>query len=301
MNIVFMGTPDYADTILKRLIEEDGVDITSVYTQPDKPVGRKKVMTPPPVKVTANEAGISCYQPVTLKDREIADAIKRENPDFIVVAAYGQILPKSILDIAPCINLHASLLPKYRGASPIQQALLNGDKITGVTAMLMEEGLDSGPMLAWNVTKIEKNDRKNILFNRLADMAADLTIETLKNFSKISPLKQSLADVSYCKKIRKSDGLVTFDLSSEEIYNRFRAYEGWPGIYLESGLKLLDISIVDDEGKVGEIVRVDDDGIVVACGSGAVKIYKLQPPSKKGMDALSYIRGKRLGVEDILI
>ncbi len=301
MNIVFMGTPDYANTIFKRLIKEDGINVTSVYTQPDKPVGRKKVMTPPPVKVTANEEGINCFQPITLKEKEIVDRIKNENPDFIIVAAYGQILPKSILDIAPCINLHASLLPKYRGASPIQQALLNGDKITGVTAMLMEEGLDSGPILSWNVTKIETNDRKVTLFNRLADMAADLTTLTLKNFSKISPLKQSSADANYCKKIRKSDGLVTFEFSSERIYNTFRAYEGWPGIYLESGLKLLDISLVDDEGKAGTIVRIDDDGVVVACITGAIKIHMVQPPSKKGMDSLSYIRGKRLGVEDIFI
>ena len=301
MNIVFMGTPDYADVIFKRLIKEDGVNVASVYTQPDKPVGRKKVMTPPPVKVTANEAGIICYQPIALKEKEIADRIKNENPDFIIVAAYGQILPKSILDIAPCINLHASLLPKYRGASPIQQALLNGDKITGVTAMLMEEGLDSGPMLSWNVTKIDISDRKNDLFNRLADMAAELTIETLKNFSKISPLKQSSADASYCKKIRKSDGLVTFDFSAERIYNTFRAYEGWPGIYLESGLKLLEISLANNEGRAGSIVGIDDDGVVIACETGAVKVYKVQPPSKKAMDSLSYIRGKRLGVEDIFI
>ena len=301
MNIVFMGTPDYADVIFKRLIKEDGINVTSVYTQPDKPVGRKKVMTPPPVKVTANEAGIICHQPSTLKAKEIADAIKSEKPDFIVVAAYGQILPKSILDIAPCINLHASLLPKYRGASPIQQALLNGDKITGVTAMLMEEGLDSGPMLSWSVTKIDISDRKNDLFNHLADMAADLTIETLKNFSEILPLKQSSADVSYCKKIRKSDGLVMFNLSANSLYNRFRAYEGWPGIHLESGLKLLDISLAYDEGRVGTIIKIDDDGVVVACETGAIKIHKVQPPSKKGMDSLSYIRGKRLSVEDLFI
>jgi len=301
MNIVFMGTPDYADRILKRLIKEDNINVISVYTQPDKPVGRKKVMTPPPVKVTAEEEGISCYQPTTLKDKAIVDQIKNENPDFIIVAAYGQLLPKSILDIATCINLHASLLPEYRGASPIQQALLKGDKITGVTAMLMEEGLDSGPILSWNVTKIDITDRKNDLFNRLADMAADLTVDTLKRFGEISPLKQSPVDANYCKKIRKSDGLVTFSMPAEVIYNTFRAYEGWPGIYLESGLKLLEISIVDGEGKVGTIIRIDDDGVVVACGIGALKIHMVQPPSKKGMDSLSYIRGKRLGVEDLFI
>ena len=301
MNIVFMGTPDYADIILKRLIKEDGINVISVYTQPDKPVGRKKVITPPPVKVTASEAKIVYYQPITLKAKKITDVIKSEKPDFIVVAAYGQMLPKLILDIAPCINLHASLLPKYRGASPIQQALLNGDKITGITAMLMEEELDSGPILGWSVAKIALNDRKTILFDRLSKLAADLTIYTLKNFSKMSPIKQSKADVSYCKKIRKSDGLITFDSPAKEVYNRFRAYEGWPGVYLKSGLKLLDISLVDIEGKAGSIIRIDDDGIVVGCRLGAIKIHRLRPQSKKDMDSLSYIRGKRLGIEDILI
>jgi len=295
-----MGTPDYADTILKRLIKESEISITSVYTQPDRPVGRKKVMTPPPVKVTANRSGINCYQPVTLQKKDVAETIKSKKPDFIVVAAYGQILPKSILDIAPCINLHASLLPKYRGASPIQQALLNGDKTTGITAMLMEEGLDSGPILSWSVTKIDIDDRKNDLFNKLAYMAAELTVETLKNFSKISPLKQLDTDVSYCKKIKKSDGLIAFEDSAKSIYNKFRAYEKWPGIYLESGLKLIDISLTDHEGKAGTIVKIDD-GIVVACKIGAIKINRVQPPSKKEMDSLSYIRGKRLGIEDIFI
>ena len=301
MNIIFMGTPNYADVILKRLIEENGVNVTSVYTQPDKPVGRKKVMTSPPVKITAQKAGISCHQPITLKEKEIFDKIKSENPDFIIVAAYGQILPKSILNIAPCINLHASILPKYRGASPIQQALLNGDKITGVTAMLMEEELDSGPILSWNVTKIDIDDRKSDLFDRLAKLAADLTIQTLKNFNQILPLKQSNVDVSYCKKIRKGDGLITFKLSSKELYNRFRAYEGWPGVYLKNGLKILDISLVDENGKAGTIVKIEDDGIIVACSLGAIKIHKVQPPSKRAMDVLSYIRGKRLSVEDIFI
>jgi len=301
MKIIFMGTPDYADTILKRLLEEADVTITSVYTQPDKPVGRKKVMTPPPVKVTAEDAGIPCYQPTTLKDEGVVEQIQKEAPDYIIVAAYGQLLPKAILDIAPCINLHASLLPKYRGASPIQQALLNGDHITGVTAMLMEEGLDSGPLLAWNVTPIALNDRKNDLFERLAKMAADLTVDVLKNFTHLRPLPQCAADASYCKKISKRDGLVSFDLPAEMIYHRFRAYEGWPGIYLESGLKLLDITLAEGEGEVGKIIAIDDEGLIVACQKGALKIKMVQPPSKKGMDALSYIRGKRLGVEDLFV
>ena len=301
MNIVFMGTPDYADVILKRLLQEDGMHVSSVYTQPDKPVGRKKVMTPPPVKVTAKAAGIVCHQPHMLKDVAVRERLEKEKPDFIIVAAYGQLLPKSILDIAPCINLHASLLPKYRGASPVQQALLNGDEVTGVTAMLMEEELDSGPILAWNVMPIGLNDRKNDLFVRLAAMAADLTIDTLKNFAEILPLPQCAADASYCKKIVRRDGLIAFELPAETIYNRFRAYEGWPGICLENGLKLLDLSLAEGEGDAGKIMRIDDEGVVVACGNGALKIKAVQAPSKKGMDARSYIRGRRLKLDDLFV
>ncbi len=296
-----MGTPEYADTILKRLVQEERIDIAAVYTQPDRPVGRKRVLTPPPVKMTAQKNRIPLFQPQSLKEEGTVERIVELSPDFIVVAAYGQMLPKEILQIAPCINLHASLLPEYRGASPIQQSLLNGDSKTGVTAMLMEEGLDSGPILAWSVTKIGLGERKNGLFVKLAQMAAELTVETLKNFSAITPLPQCDADATYCKKIRKEDGLISFDLPAPEIYNRFRAFEGWPGIYLESGLKLIDIQLRDEEGSPGRIVNIDEDGVVVACGSGALKILRVQPPSKKSMDALSYIRGKRVDVEDLFL
>lgn len=145
--IVYMGTPRYAEAILETLIAADDMEVVLVLTQPDRPVGRKKVMTPPPVKTAAEAGGIPVLQPNRLRDEGIEECIRKTEPDFIVVAAFGQILPKSILDIAPCINLHASLLPQYRGASPVQQSLLNGDSITGVTSMLMEEGLDTGPML----------------------------------------------------------------------------------------------------------------------------------------------------------
>ncbi len=301
MTVVFMGTPEYANTILKEMLQTEGLEVVSVYTQPDRPVGRKKVLTPPPVKVTALSHGIEVHQPLSLKEEAVADRIGSLSPDFIVVAAYGQLLPKAILDIAPCINLHASLLPKYRGASPIQQALLNGEKVTGVTAMLMEEGLDSGPILAWSVVPIGLDVRKNDLFETMARRAARLTVETLENFSNLSPLPQCDADASYCRKITRADGLVTFDLAAEELYNRFRAYEGWPGVYLSSGLKLLDLSLAAGEGEAGKILRIEEEGVVVACADGALMIRRVQPPSKKGMDALSYIRGKRLGIDDLFV
>ncbi len=299
--IVFMGTPEYADKILKRLLREGDMEVAAVYTQPDKPVGRKRVMTPPPVKVTAEAAGIPVYQPRSLREEGIAGEISGYAPDFIVVAAYGQILPRAVLDVAPCINLHASLLPKYRGASPIQEALLHGDKITGVTAMLMEEGLDSGPILAWRVRQILPTMRKNELFDLLGDDAAALTPEVLRDFSSIRPLPQCDADATFCRKISRADGLVSFDMPAEALYDRFRAYEGWPGIYLESGLKLIDLLPDTGEGEPGRILSIDDEGVTVACREGAVRILTVQPPSKKAMDAVSYIRGKRYKVADLLL
>ncbi|WP_300364437.1 methionyl-tRNA formyltransferase [Hydrogenimonas sp.] len=299
--IVFMGTPEYADVILKRLMVEADFEVAAVYTQPDKPVGRKKVMTPPPVKVTAEEAEVPVHQPLSLKEEGVAEEIASYAPDFIVVAAYGQILPRTILDIAPCINLHASLLPKYRGASPIQEALLHGDKITGVTAMLMEEGLDSGPVLAWRVIPVSLHERKSDLFDRLAEEAAALTPTVLRAFGTIRPLPQCDADATYCRKITRQDGLVSFEMNAMTLYNRFRAYEGWPGIYLESGLKLLDIEPDTGEGDPGKIVSIEEDGVTIACGDGAVRIKTVQPPSKKAMDIHSYLRGKRLKIADLLV
>jgi methionyl-tRNA formyltransferase len=296
-----MGTPDYADRILGRLLAEEDMEVAAVYTQPDKPVGRKKVMTPPPVKVTAEEAGIPVRQPPSLREEGVAEEIAGYAPDFIVVAAYGQLLPRAVLGIAPCINLHASLLPKYRGASPIQEALLHGDGITGVTAMRMEEGLDSGPILAWRVREIFPTMRKNELFGLLGDDAADLTPKVLRDFTSIRPLPQCDADATYCRKIGRADGLVTFGMPAEAIYNRFRAYEGWPGIYLESGLKLIEIAPGVGAGRPGEILDIDGEGVTVACGEGAVVVQRVQPPSKKAMDALSYIRGKRYGVADLFL
>jgi methionyl-tRNA formyltransferase len=167
--------------------------------------------------------------------------------------------------------------------------------------MRMEEGLDSGPMLAWTVRPITPLMRKNELFEKLSEDAADLTPRILRDFKKLRPLPQCDADATYCRKITRADGLISFDLPAGEIYNRFRAYEGWPGIYLESGLKLLEIEPAEGSGRPGEILAVDDEGVTVACGEGALRITKLQPPSKKAMDAPSYIRGKRLQVADLLV
>jgi len=245
---------------------------------------------------------IPILQPQSLKDKSVIERIASFKPDFIVVAAYGKILPKEILDLAPCINLHASLLPRYRGASPIQQALLEGERYSGVTAMLMDEGLDTGDILAYEVVGIEEDDNAITLFEKLAKVAGDLTPMVLERFSSIKPLAQHDVDATYCKKIRKSDGLVDFD-DAVKIYNKYRAFILWPGIYLESGLKLKQIELYEREraGVPGRIRGIEAEGVLVECEKGSLLVKRVQPPSKKEMDALSYIRGKRLEVGDTLL
>ena len=295
--IVYMGTPHYAREILSTLINADDMEVSLVITQPDRPVGRKKVLTPPSVKVLAEEHGIEVLQPNRLRDEGAEEAIKDVNPDFIIVAAFGQILPKSILDIAPCINLHASLLPQYRGASPVQQSLLNGDEKSGVTSMLMEEGLDTGDMLEKVEFVIPEEMRLHALMQQLTDDACDLTLSSIRNFENITPQKQDENEVTLCKKIKKADGEVDFE-EAKRIYNKYRAFEGWPGIFAENGTKLDGLSLVDVESnnKAYEIIGFEDDAVVVGCKIGALKIETLQPASKKAMTAKAYCVGRGLKI-----
>ncbi|RXJ69767.1 methionyl-tRNA formyltransferase [Halarcobacter ebronensis] len=301
--VLFMGTPDYATEIFKELLNSK-YDVVGLFTQPDKPVGRKQLITPPHIKQYCLDENIDIpiFQPEKLRgNSEVFEQIKSLNPDFIVVAAYGQILPKQILDIAPCINLHASLLPKYRGASPIQESLLNDDEYTGVTAMLMEEGLDSGDILALQYLKITPIMEVKEAFDTLSLIAAKLTITTLDNFEKIEPKKQNEAEVSFCKKIKKEDGLVDFS-NAKKLFLKYKAYSFWPGIFLESELKIKDIKLLDNTSfnKEGEILALEENHIVVGCKKGKVSIGTIQAPSKKAVNAVDYIRGKRLNLGDIL-
>lgn len=302
IDVIFMGTPEYAQKILERLIDESNINVVAAYTQPDKPVGRKKVMTPPLVKVLAEEKAIPVYQPTKLRDEEVVSELLKIKCDYIVVAAYGQILPLRILEHAPCINLHASILPQYRGASPIQQTLLNDDKETGVTAMLMEEGLDTGDILKIEKMSVPKDMMVETLFNRLTNIATDLTVDVLESFDFYIPEKQDETKATHCKKISKKDGLVSFD-NAYEIYNKYRAFTPWPGIYLESGMKLKKIDLVEKctLGEAGKIIEIGNDFIIISCTKGTLKIYNVQPQSKKEMSVISYINGKRLTLEDTLL
>ncbi|MCV3444705.1 methionyl-tRNA formyltransferase [Campylobacter lari] len=300
-NIIFMGTPSYATCILKELIKE-GFNIQALFTQSDKPVGRKQILTPSDTKkfVLENNLNIEIFTPKSLKDENIINEIKILKPDFIVVAAYGKILPKEILDIAPCINLHASLLPKYRGASPIQSAILNGDKISGVCTMLMEEGLDSGAILESTECDIEGKNSAEV-FIMFSNLAAKLTISTLLNFEKIIPKKQDESLVTHCKKIKKEDGLITLDNASE-IYQKFLAFYPWPGIFFENGMKFLDIELIDSEKtqKSGVILQLEKESFLLSCKKGILRIKTLQESGKKALDAKTYLNGKRLKLGDSL-
>jgi len=300
--IVYMGTPHYAREILESLIQSDDMEVSLVLTQPDRPVGRKKVLTPPPVKVLAEEHGIEVLQPNRLSDEGMFEAIQDVNPDYIIVAAFGQILPRNILDIAPCINLHASILPQYRGASPVQQSLLNGDEKSGVTSMLMEEGLDTGDILDIVEFVIPEDMRLHALMQQLTEDACELTLSTVRNFKSIVAQKQNESEATLCKKIKKSDGEIDFD-DALSIYNKYRAFEGWPGIFTSNGTKFDGIVLIDREckNKAYSILGFEKESVLMGCTKGRLKIDTFQPVSKKAMSAKAYCVGRGLKVGDSIL
>ncbi|MCG3701466.1 methionyl-tRNA formyltransferase [Aliarcobacter butzleri] len=298
-----MGTPSYATEIFKKLLSSN-YEVIGLFTQPDKPVGRKQVLTPPDIKQFCidNSINIPIFQPERLRDNLAAYLVIKElKPDFIIVAAYGQILPKEILKLAPCINLHASLLPKYRGASPIQESLLNDDNFTGVTSMFMEEGLDSGDILALQYLKITPTMEVSEAFSKLSLIAAELTITTLDNFDRLNPIKQNESEVSFCKKIKKENGLVDFS-DAKNLFLKYKAYSFWPGIFLESELKLKDVELLEEtsQNQAGKILDICKDYIIVGCKKGSLKIKTLQAPSKKAINSVDFVRGQRVEIGDIL-
>jgi methionyl-tRNA formyltransferase len=300
--IIFMGTPDYAASILEALIAADDIEIVSVYTQPDKPVGRKAVLTPPIVKVVAEKSNIPVIQPVRLRDESVVNEVLATPCDMIIVAAYGQILPKAILEHAPCVNLHASILPHYRGASPIQQSLLNNDLESGVTAMWMDEGLDTGAVIKIETLPIGADEMVSSLYERLTDTAVNLTLDVIRNWDRCSAVAQNNSVATSCTKITKSDGLIDFS-DARSIYNRYRAFTPWPGIYLDSGLKIKEMCLEEAEscGSAGTIIRIDKENIVVQCAKGSLRIMRVQAPSKQETLVVDYLNGKRIGCGNSLV
>lgn len=299
--IIFMGTPSYAERILDELIACK-FSIVGVFTNEDKPFGRKGVLKQSEVKHLAQSKipQTPIFTPKSLKTSEVLAQIQGLKADFIVVAAYGKLLPKEILNCAPCINLHASLLPKYRGASPIQQAILNGDETSGVCVMLMNERLDGGAILKSASLNI-KNKRADEVFLKMSELAARLCVETLNEFKTLKALPQDESKATFCTKIKKEDGLVNLD-NAKELYHKFLAFYPWPSVFLSNGLKFIDIELVDNAAheRDGEILSVEKEGFLLACKTGTLKVKALQESGKNKVSAKDYINGKRLKSGDSL-
>ena len=304
--IVFMGTPAFSAPILKMLVEE-GHTILSVVTQPDRPVGRKKILTPTPVKEQALELGLPVYQPEKLKDPEQAQKILDLKPDLIVTAAFGQILPTAILE-APtlgAINVHASLLPEYRGGAPIHQAIIDGKKETGVTIMYMVDRLDAGDIISQTTVPIEEADHTGSMFEKLSTAGMGLLKETLPSIIDGSNprIPQDEERVTFARNISRDQERIDWSKSAREIYNQVRGLHPWPvafTTYDGANVKLWWTEIADSQknGAPGEILELAKDAIIIQTGDGALAIKELQPAGKKRMTAEDYLRGPKLQAGD---
>ena len=297
--VIFMGTPDFAVPCLARLVEIS--DVVAVVTQPDRPKGRGQKLLPPPVKVFAQEHGIAVYQPVRVKATDFVDVLRGLAPDLIVVVAFGQILSKEILSLPPlgCINVHASLLPRYRGAAPMQWAIMRGEKATGVTTMFMDEGLDTGDMLMRETLPITQAMTAAELHDAMMKLGADVLEKTLFSLSegtlKRTPQDDALS--TYAPLLDKEVGRIDWKKSAQEIHDLVRGLNSWPGAYtmLEGQkFKIWRTRLAEGTAEPGEIVSVTKQGLLVGTGEGMLEILELQAPSKKKMAAGDYVRGHGL-------
>jgi len=309
LKVVFMGTPDFAVPTLRALARDQRFAVTLVVSQPDKPKGRGRKLAPTPVKSTALEHGIPVIQPAKARAPEPVERIAAESPHYIVVVAYGQILPLSILEIPSFlpVNLHASLLPRWRGAAPIHRALLAGDRVTGVCSMLMEEGLDTGDTLMCQSAEITDRDTAGDLHDRLALMGADLMTQTLTDYTdgKILPRKQDSIQATYAPKLAREEFVIDWTASAEEVSRKIRGLAPFPGaVTLHAGVSIkplfCHLSTTGAGGGAGEILGVSGEGITVACGRGAVVITLLKPEGKGVMAARAYTLGHEVKAGDTL-
>lgn len=301
MRIVFMGTPDFAVPSLQALIDA-GHDVCAVYTQPDKPQGRKQILTAPPVKTLALEHDIPVFQPNTLKNEDEQARLRELAPEVIIVVAYGKLLPKAVLDIPPhgCINVHGSLLPRWRGAAPIQWAVIAGDEMAGVTTMQMAEGLDTGDMLLTYETKVGEKETAGELFDRLAQSGAELLTQTLVKLDEITPRPQDDAQSCYAHMLDKQMAVIDWSKSAHEIDCLIRGLNPWPiALTTLSGerLKVFAAEKAAGNGEPGTVLEVDPKkGLTVACGEGALKLTEIQLVGGKRMKATDFLRGHAIEV-----
>ena len=300
LRLVFMGTPAFACPTLQRLIER-GEDILAVVTQPDRPKGRGQQLAPPPVKVLAERHGIPVMQPAKVRAPEFIELMKELAPDLIVVIAFGQILPKTLLEIPRhgCINVHASLLPRYRGAAPINWCIINGETETGVTTMQMDVGLDTGDMLLKKSTPIDPEEDSSSLHDRLAAIGAEALAETLDLLlaGGLVPAKQDDALSCYAAMLKKEDGLIDWGKGAQAIKNLVRGVTPWPGAFTHlhgKTLKVYRVGVANGSGAPGTVLRADRNGLEVACGSGSVVLEELQLEGRKRLAATEFLAGYKI-------
>jgi len=303
MKIMFMGTPDIAVPCLEELSKK--YEVLCVVTQPDKPKNRGHKMAMPPVKEKALELGIEVLQPEKLKDMAFMPMLEKYQPDLIVVIAYGKILPKYVLDYPKygCINVHASLLPKYRGAAPIQWSVVNGEKVTGVTTMIMEEGLDTGDMLLSEEIEITPTMTGGELHDKMAMICPGLLIKTIENIDNIKPQKQDDALSCYAPMIDKTTTVIDWNKTKAEIVNLVRGMNPFPVARTTVNNKLLKVYVAepsDKKGEIGTVLSVEN-GIVIGCKDGSVRLTEVQPEGKRRMKAEDYLLGNKINVGEKLV
>ena len=307
MNIVFMGTPEFALPTLEKIYNSSH-SILSVITQPDRPKGRGQKQVDSPIKKFALENNLPLLQPVTVNTKEFIAALLENRPDYIIVVAFGQILSETLLKVPKqfCINLHSSLLPKYRGAAPINRAILNGETHSGVTTMIMDKGMDTGDILLVDETPIEQNDDAQCLHDKLSEQGGKLVLETLSRLQKndLLPTPQNSDLASYAPKLKKEESLIDWKIDAESIFNKIRGLSPWPGTHtLYNGKRLAilkgEIVLGESSDRPGHVERITDTGIEVGTGKNRLKITKLKLEGKKAMQVKSFLSGYKITRDDI--
>lgn len=307
MRVLFMGTPEIAANCLSALLA-DGFDVVGAVCQPDKPKGRGMTLTPPPVKVLAEARGIPVFQPETLRDGAFAETLSAVSPDVIAVVAYGKILPADVLAYPRlgCVNVHVSLLPKYRGAAPMQRAIMAGESETGVTTMKMDEGLDTGDILFTEAFPITEEDNFETVHDRSAEKGGALLCKTLRALADgtVTPVKQDHTEASYAEKITKADCALDFSHTAKALSAQIRGLSPIPLAFTKTPdgklLKIVAARAVAGKGTPGTVIRTEADGFVVACGEGALLVSTVLPEGKGRMSGADLVRGRRLAVGDLL-